>query len=471
MDYKKLGFMAGIEAHQQLEGKKLFCDCPALVNDTNPITIKFSRKLRTTNSEMGTVDKAAKFEMEKQLTYNYEATKTSSCLVEFDEEPPHNLNQEHLKTALQVAILMHAKPFDEIQFMRKVVIDGSNTTGFQRTALIADNGYINTSKGKVRIEGIFLEEEASKKISETETSKTYRLDRQGVALLEIATAPDIKDPEHTKEVASLIGMIIRSTGKAKRGIGSIRQDINVNIKGHPRVEIKGFQELKAIEKTIKNEIQRQIKILKEKKYAEEHVRKGEPDFTTKYLRPMPGTARMYPETDIEKIMITKQLLNQIEIPELITERTVNLEKKYKIKQESARQIIKQNIPFEYYTENFKIKPEIIEKILIEYPKEIKKRFNIKIKATKTQLELLFSNLEKQELSKEAIHDILIQFTENKTPNFNKYKVNTKDLEKEIKEIIENNKNSSFNAIMGELMKHFKGKVDGKTAAKLLKKYL
>ncbi len=466
-NYKDLGFKAGLEIHQQLEGKKLFCSCPAVVNDEHNADIKFSRKLRTTKSELGAVDKAAEYEMNKNKTINYEACSTSSCLVEFDEEPPHNPNHEHIKTALQISLMLNAKPVDEIQFMRKIVIDGSNVSGFQRTALVAIDGFIETSKGKVGIPTICLEEEAAKKLESKEDTITYRLDRQGVTLLEIATAPDIKDPEHARECASILGMILRSTDKCKRGIGSIRQDINISIKGHQRVEIKGFQDLKAIPKTIESEIKRQQKSMSE----EAHVRKAEPDFTTTYLRPMPGTERMYPETDIEKILVTKELLDSIELPELITERAVNLEKKYKISPELSKEIISQNNSFEYYAENFKLEPKLIAQIMIEYPKEIKKRFEKEVKLSKQHYEMLFSNLEKNMLPKEAIQEILIQLSESKTPNFSKYKVDESKVEQEIKDLITKNKGLSFNALMGEVMKQFKGKVDGKTAAQLLKKYL
>ncbi|GAF96681.1 unnamed protein product, partial [marine sediment metagenome] len=148
---------------------------------------------------------------------------TSTCLVELDEEPPRPINQEAIGIALEISLLLKAKIIDEIQVMRKIVIDGSNVSGFQRTALIATDGYIETSLGEVRIPVICLEEEAAKKIKETKDSATYRLDRLGIPLIEIATEPDIKNPEHAKETASLLGMILRSTGKVKRGLGTIRQ--------------------------------------------------------------------------------------------------------------------------------------------------------------------------------------------------------------------------------------------------------
>ncbi|MBS3163021.1 Glu-tRNA(Gln) amidotransferase GatDE subunit E, partial [Candidatus Woesearchaeota archaeon] len=180
MDYKGLGFKSGIEIHQQLETHKLFCNCPSLVNDDSKVDIFFERKLRAAAGETGKVDQAAKFEMSKSKTIKYEGCSTSSCLVEMDEEPPHEVNQDALKIVLEVALLLKAKVLDEIHFMRKTVVDGSNVSGFQRTALIAVDGYVETSKGKIKVDTICLEEEAAKKLEEGTDFVRFRLDRLGV---------------------------------------------------------------------------------------------------------------------------------------------------------------------------------------------------------------------------------------------------------------------------------------------------
>jgi len=322
MDYEEVGFKCGLEIHQQLDTHKLFSHSPSIVHDGNP-DIKIVRKLRATAGESGKTDVAAEYEKGKEKTMVYEGCSSSTDLVYIDEEPPHPLNQEALMAALQVAKMLHAVPVDELQFMRKTVIDGSNVSGFQRTGLIAIDGYVETSKGKVAVPTICLEEESAKKIKDSDLAVTYRLDRLGVPLIELATDPDIKDPEHAKEVAEKLGFILRSTGKVKRGIGSIRQDVNVSIKNGVRVEIKGFQDLKSIPKVIEVEISRQQELIKKGEPLQQEVRKAESNFTTSFLRPMPGAARMYPETDIPTIPL-KGLSEHIEIPETLEERSQKL---------------------------------------------------------------------------------------------------------------------------------------------------
>ena len=168
------------------------------------------------------------------------------------------------------------------------------------------------------------------------------MDRLGIPLIEIGTEADIKDPEHAKEVAEKLGMILRSTGKVKRGLGTIRQDVNVSIKNGSRVEIKGFQDLRKMPLIIKNEIKRQ-----QKTKVKPEVRKANPNGSTTFLRPIPGSARMYPETDIKPIPITKKLLSSIKKPELISEKVQKYEK-IGIPTNTARELVKQNVNLEDY---------------------------------------------------------------------------------------------------------------------------
>ena len=469
-DYKGFGFKAGLEIHQQIESHKLFCSCPSLVNDEHTPEILFERRLRAAAGETGHIDQAAAYEMQKGKLFQYEACSSSSCSVEFDEEPPHPVNMHALSIALEVALLLHAKIVDNIHFMRKTVVDGSNVSGFQRTALIAMNGYINTSKGKVAISSICLEEEAAKKLEAQEHIVRFRLDRLGVALVEIATDASIKDPEHAKEVASLLGMILRSTGKVKRGLGTIRQDVNLSIAGHPRVEIKGFQELKYMPKVIDNEIKRQIQ---EAKKGESHVRKANPDGTSTFLRPMPGAARMYPETDIPVINITKELLSSIELPELLDKKALRYEKNFSISGEFARMLIAEDIDFPGYVKQFpNIEAKFLAHVMLNLPKEIQKRYNLDASIlTDAQYREVLGYFSQGFISKEAILDILVEILQGKSIDIHKYKaVDEKTLEKELKELITTNKGVPFNALMGEAMKKYRGKVDGQKIMELLRKF-
>ena len=514
-DYRKLGFMCGIEIHQQLDTRKLFCSCPSIIREDKP-DVRVERRMRAVAGELGEVDPAALHEFLKDRRLVYEAYLDTNCLVELDEEPPHPLNQEALEIAVEAAFLLKARLVDELHVMRKTVIDGSNTTGFQRTILVAVDGVLETSEGRVGVPTICLEEDAARKIEENGDTVTYRIDRLGIPLIEVATTPDIKSPKHAREVAEKIGMLLRATGKVKRGLGTIRQDINVSISEGSRVEVKGVQTLNDIPKLLENEVMRQMRLVEirkelaargvaekdlifdavdvsdlfmehgrdwvkaklgagEKAFAlklkgysgllgkelmldyrfgtelariaksttglggiihsdegldetlhagvgarlrvegkdgfvcvvapQEKARKalntilercvvalkGVPGETrmavgqlSEYMRPLPGSARMYPETDEPLVLLEGGVAEKIRasLPELYEEKA----RRYcemGLSGELASQLSKSRLSgkFEEYSATYaKLKPSVIASVLLMAPKEAKKRFNADIEA-------------------------------------------------------------------------------------------
>ena len=325
-DYDKLGFMSGLEIHQQLDTSKLFCKCPSFLRSETP-DFTIMRKLHKVAGEKGKVDVAVEHEFSLDREFYYQGYNDTTCLVEIDEAPPNLINENALDEALKIALLMNCDVYAISQVMRKTVIDGSNTSGFQRTVLIAHSGYIETSFGKVPVTSIALEEDSARIVSEEGKKATYRLDRLGIPLVEIRTDPVMKNPEQVKETALKIGEILRAC-KVKRGIGTIRQDVNVSIKGHDRVEIKGFQDPKMMVSTIDKEIERQISDIKEKKSIGS-VRKALESGETKFERPIPGAARMYPETDLPLLKIGRERINKLKknLPKLKNEIKSYLQKK------------------------------------------------------------------------------------------------------------------------------------------------
>lgn len=260
MDYDKLGLKMGLEVHQQLNTeKKLFCPCKCELTDKKP-DYTLLRMLRPTQSELGKIDRAAFEESKRKLKFMYESYNHETCLVEADDEPPHPLNKETLEIALIIASLLNMNIVDEFHTMRKQVIDGSNTGGFQRTGLVATDGRLETEYGTVVIENLCLEEDAARRMGQKKGKVVFRLDRLGIPLLEVTTDPSMKHPEQVKEVAYQLGQVLRST-KVKRGLGTIRQDLNISISEGSRVEIKGVQNLDLMPKMVENEVKRQVNLI------------------------------------------------------------------------------------------------------------------------------------------------------------------------------------------------------------------
>lgn len=249
----------GLEIHQQLDSKnKLFCNCKIVDSTEHDFT--FKRILRPTQSEMGSYDQAALFESKKIKTVKYQSSKNSNCLIESDEEPPMMVNTEALELVLTISLALHCTIEDELHVMRKIVIDGSNTTGFQRTILVGRNGFLDVDGIRVGIQSICLEEDAARIIDEDkddDESKIFALDRLGIPLIEIALDPISNTPLFITNVAQTVGRLLRSTKKVTRGLGSIRQDVNISIDGGAVVEVKGVQQLSQLALVIEYETKRQ----------------------------------------------------------------------------------------------------------------------------------------------------------------------------------------------------------------------
>tara|TARA_Y100000310_G_C20655300_1_gene801673 strand:+ start:227 stop:1663 length:1437 start_codon:yes stop_codon:yes gene_type:complete len=475
LDYNKLGLKCGLEIHQQLDTSKLFCNCPFLLRKDEP-DFEIKRKLHVVAGESGEIDIAAKHEAEQNKEFIYQGYDTT-CLVELDESPPREINPEALKIALHISLSLNCKIVPITQIMRKTVIDGSNTSGFQRTVLIAREGYIETSKGKVGIWYLYLEEDAARTIGKKDGKKIYRLDRLGGPLVEVVTAPDIVNAEHAKEVALLIGEILRSC-KVKRGIGTIRQDINVSIKGHPRAEIKGFQDPKIFVSVVDKEIGRQRANLG-KKGLKPQVRGANPDSTTKYLRPLPGVARMYPETDLPLLKISRNLINEVK-KELSGLKNKKKELGKMGLDNDTVKLLSKTGKMHDFTDLIKVhnNPKLIARILLNVSKEIAGHSKLSVVEvdnllTKDLIISLLEKVKKNKLSEKDVRRALEKFVETndleKAVKFEKEDSHV--LEERILKIIKEKPGLSDKAYMGLVMKEFKGKVDGRQAIEIIKKHV
>lgn len=476
IDYEKLGFKSGLEIHQQLDTKKLFCNCPSVLRQDSPdFTIK--RKLHAVAGESGEIDVAAKHEAEKEKEFIYEGY-DSTCLVELDEMPPYEINKEALEIAMQIAIMLNARILPITQVMRKTVIDGSNTSGFQRTTLIAHDGWVITKSGRVGIQSICLEEDAARIIEKKEGQTIFRLDRLGIPLIEIATDPDMKDAEQVKEVALYIGKILRSC-KVRRGIGTIRQDVNVSIRKGERVEIKGFQDPAMMVETINSEIKRQNDLIAKGERVKSEVRNALPDGTTEFLRPMPGAARMYPETDLPLLKISRDMINQAKknLPELREDIEKDLGK-IGLNEEMVKLLMKQE-KVEEFKDLLDIfnEPMFIAKLLLVLPKEIashEKKLQNEVEEILNKDVLIFiaESLREKKISKEQVKLVLEKIVKGEEmKKAIEFEEKAENVEEEILKIIKEKPGLSENAYMGLVMKELRGKVNAGEVMGIIRKLL
>ncbi len=475
VDYKELGLRVGLEIHRQIESHKLFCHCPSELRDRDP-DFTVHRKLTAVASEKGELDDVALFEKGKGKHAVYEGYGDVVCLVELDEEPVHLINCGALKAVLQVCKMLHMKLVDSVQIMRKQVLDYSNTSGFQRTAFIGYDGVLETPQGNVGIQSICIEEDAARKMNAAEHAVTYRLDRLGIPLIEIATAPDMHDPLQVQEVAAHLGMILKSTGKFKGGLGTIRQDVNISITGHPRVELKGVQDLRMIPRIVEEEVTRQMESIRRGKPQSE-VRMVKADGTSEFLRPMPGASRMYVETDHPQFSVA-DLYHDVEVPELLTEKVERLQQKYHLGEVLCRELLEEEKIelFETLVKAYDANQKFVASVLVDMPKEIDARYGKEgaqsSRLTAADFELVLQHYANGDLERGGVFQTLLERARGKVVDVHQYKtISDEKLESELQDIVNKNPGANINALMGDVMKKYRGRVDGKKVMMILQKLM
>jgi Glu-tRNA(Gln) amidotransferase subunit E-like FAD-binding protein len=444
--------------------------------EKEPVMI-IKRKQHPVQSEMGEMDLAVEYEFLRNRNFYYQIFSKEDCLVECDEEPIHPLNQEALEIVLKIALMFNCTIPDEIQIMRKNVLDGSNTSAFQRTAIIGMDGYLEYKGKKIEITNVSLEEDAASIVGEKNDNVTYKLNRLSIPLVEIATGLLIGySSEEVQEIAYLIGMICRSTGKVKRGIGTVRQDVNVSIKNGARIEIKGIQELGLLSKVIELEVQRQLSLPEVK----EETRTVNPDGTTRFTRPLPGSSRMYVETDIPPILIEEKTIERIkkQLPEPWTKKLARFREQLKLSDELSKLILGSDYLdlFENIIKKFKVNPSIVANVFVNTLKDLRKREGIPVdNLNDKDFEELFELIEKGKIVKESIPDILscksknLEMTmDNCIKKSGLVTLTEKELREIVKDVIKMNRDKPMEKIIGIVMSKVRGRVNSEIVIKTVK---
>ncbi len=264
-----LGFKCGLEIHQQIDTKtKLFCHCPVgLTNERHDAEIL--RHMRPTLSELGEYDGTALMEFKTRKEVIYRLFRDRTCTYEMDDTPPFLVNPEAVDMAIRVALLFNCKIINELHVIRKQYLDGSIPTGFQRTMIIGIDGWIPYKDRIIHVTQVNLEEDSCREVSDIGHTIVFSTDRLSIPLVEIITAPEMKNPDEATEVCRLLGNAMKDAKLVRRGIGTVRQDVNVSITGSPRVEIKGVYKVGNIKALTAIEAIRHKSLLELKKIINE----------------------------------------------------------------------------------------------------------------------------------------------------------------------------------------------------------
>ena len=262
-DYREVGFMSGLEVHQQLfTEKKLFCRCPAGKYNNYEYNAEILRHMRPTLSELGEYDGTALMEFKTKKDIIYRINYDTVCTYEMDDTPPFEINDQALDIAFEIGLLFNASLVDELHIARKQYLDGSIPTGFQRTAITSVGGFIPYKDKKINLIQMSIEEDSCREASDVGHKRVYLTDRLGMPLVETVTYPEMKTPQEVAEVNEILRRLVRSTGKVRTGIGAAREDVNVSVEGGTRIEIKGVPRIPLIPLLTYNEAMRQWNLLR-----------------------------------------------------------------------------------------------------------------------------------------------------------------------------------------------------------------
>jgi glutamyl-tRNA(Gln) amidotransferase subunit E len=313
-DYDRIGFMSGLEVHQQLNtGEKLFCRCPAGVyQGDDDFDAEVIRHMRPTLSELGEYDGTALMEFKTRKNIIYRIKNETTCTYEVDDTPPFPVNQEAVDIAIQISLLKKMNIVGEIHITRKQYLDGSIPTGFQRTAIIGVEGEIAIRNKKIRLIQLSLEEDSCREVSDSGHVRVYKTDRLGMPLIETVTYPDMVNPEEVAEACQFIRFLNRSTGKVRTGIGAARQDVNVSCRGGTRVEIKGVAHISWIPDLTHNEAFRQYALLQIRQLLQQKIKNtGQWKPVSKQLDPAAFAFRSRP---LKALVKNKNVLYAVSLP-------------------------------------------------------------------------------------------------------------------------------------------------------------
>jgi glutamyl-tRNA(Gln) amidotransferase subunit E len=219
------------------------------------------------------------------------------------------------------------------------------------------------------------------------------------------------------------------------------------------------------------------------------TRTAKEDGTTRYMRPRPGAARMYPETDIPPSLITSAFVEKIRsnLPEPAEKKLKRLMKEYRLNEKLAKQLVdsEYGVLLEAIVNESGVTATTVAVFLTETLKALK-RDGVQVeKVTENQIMEIFRSIGSAEIAKEAVADVFVWLSKNEAKNLQDavgalgLKMFSKaELETLVDRVISANRQSvdrlgknAFGMLMGIVMKEVRGKANPELVSKLLREKL
>jgi len=305
-----------------------------------------------------------------------------NCSADYRGKPPNTLlctvcaglpgslpvlNKRALEAAIKIGLAINCKISNKSNFFRKNYFYPDSPKNYQITQYdkaggiaIANEGYVETNLGGVRITRIQMEEDPGKLQYEgsitTSSNTLIDYNRAGISLVEIVTEPDLVSPKHAREFLNTIQSIVEAIGECDSKLdGSMRADANVSISNGRRVEVKNISSFKEVERALNFEITRQKTIQAASKMETRHWDDVRRVTVTLRVKEDEEGYRYFPDPDLPPMDISNDYIEQLKnlLPELPEKRFIRFTNDIKLPGEIARILIKNKVVADYFEESLK----------------------------------------------------------------------------------------------------------------------
>lgn len=381
-------------------------------------------------------------------------------------------------------------------------------------------GTITLASGKmVRITRVHLEEDTANLLHDKEGNTLVDFNRAGIPLMELVTEPDIRSAAEAREAAEELQLIFQYVGasRARMQWGEMRVEANVSVrlageeKFGTKVELKNINSFKAVERAIEYEVRRQIESLEKGERIEQQTRgwdenKGETAFQRS--KESAHDYRYFPDPDLPPLDLVKMREETREdLLELPTAKRGRFSREYGLDAEAIEIFVQSKKMADFFeasaselrewlkTEGCPIRPSEAHKLLRNYMLSDMIRAldekTIPIENMKMDPENfaeLITLIAERKVSSRGAKDILLHMVESggdphqiaqerdlfQTSDSGELEVAVKHVLAENKTAVGEYKKGKQNALqflVGQTMKHMKGKGNPQIIGELLKKEL
>jgi glutamyl-tRNA(Gln) amidotransferase subunit E len=221
-------------------------------------------------------------------------------------------------------------------------------------------------------------------------------------------------------------------------------------------------------------------MIKKGEKVENSVRVAREDGSTAFLRPLPGAARMYVETDVYPILVDKGLLERIRrsLPESLDEKMKRYVNDYKLSQEVAKQLVNEKWQLFERAVSMQVDASLAASVLTNVLKDLARK-GIDVDSIEEEVLKALLAYKDEKIGKEAIPMLLENVKPGEDIDRLIERLRLRRISREeLEEIVERKMRESgikdgsgYKVLMGLVMAEVRGRIDGAIVNEVVRKKL